>query len=155
MVNFTYKHLVLIGMILISKILTAQVSLDSLMDKWHSDAAKCRFEEYFSFMDDSFVFLGTAPEERWDKAAFSLFSKPYFDIRKAWDFKPSNRKWAFYKDLNVAWFDEELDTWMRGCRGSGVLIKVDGHWKLAQYNLTVLIENEKMKEFILLRDLKK
>lgn len=146
------EKFVLIGFVLMSKIIIAQEKVDSLMDKWHLDAAKCNYEDYFSFMDDSFIFLGTAPGERWSKATFALFSKPYFDKGKAWDFKPSNRHWNFSTDQNIAWFDEELDTWMRGCRGSGVLIKIDGFWRIAQYNLTVLIENEKMKEFILLRD---
>ena len=41
---------------------------------------------------------------------------------------------------------------MRGCRGSGVLTKEKGEWKISYYNLTVLIENEKIQEFIDLRD---
>ncbi len=53
---------------------------------------------------------------------------------------------------NIAWFDEDLDTWMKGCRGSGILEKQKGEWKLVYYNLTVLIENEKIKEFIKLRE---
>jgi hypothetical protein len=41
---------------------------------------------------------------------------------------------------------------MRGCRGSGILVKKKGEWKLVYYNLTVLIENEKIEEFIELKD---
>ena len=52
----------------------------------------------------------------------------------------------------IAWFDEVLDTWMKDCRGSGVFVKRKGVWKLMQYNLTVLIENEKVQEFIELRN---
>ncbi|MBL4862145.1 MAG: nuclear transport factor 2 family protein, partial [Crocinitomicaceae bacterium] len=99
-----------------------------------------------------FIFLGTAPGERWDKEDFSTFSKPYFDKGKAWNFKASNRQWMFSKNGKTAWFDEDLDTWMRGCRGSGILQKIKGEWKLVYYNLTVLIENEKIEEFIQLRD---
>lgn len=126
--------------------------LDVLMDNWHLAATNANFENYFGFMSDDFVFLGTAPGERWSKDQFAEFSKPYFDKGKAWDFKASNRKWNFSSDGKIAWFDEDLDTWMRGCRGSGVLMKKKGKWYIAQYNLTVLIENEKMKEFIQLRD---
>lgn len=125
---------------------------DVLMDNWHLAATNANFENYFGFMSDDFVFLGTAPGERWSKDQFAEFSKPYFDKGKAWDIKASNRKWNFSSDGKIAWFDEDLDTWMRGCRGSGVLIKKKGKWYIAQYNLTVLIENEKMKEFIQLRD---
>ena len=97
------------------------------------------------------VFLGTAPGERWTKAEFMAFCKPYFDKGKAWDFKPSNRHWHFAADGKVAYFDEDLDTWMQGCRGSGVFVLEAGEWRLAYYNLTVLIENEKIKPFIELR----
>jgi hypothetical protein len=43
---------------------------------------------------------------------------------------------------------------MKDCRGSGVLIKVGKEWQLTQYNLAVLIENDKIQDFIKLRDAK-
>ena len=127
-------------------------SLDKIVDNWHLAAAEANYDAYFGAMDESFIFLGTAPGERWTKAKFSEFSKPYFDKGKAWSFTASNRQWNFSKDGKMAWFDEDLDTWMRGCRGSGILILKKGEWKFVYYNLTVLIENEKIKEFIELRD---
>lgn len=126
--------------------------LDKIIDDWHLAASNADFDAYFGPTTEDFVFLGTAPGERWKKDEFAAFSKPYFDAGKAWDFKASNRTWMFSKDKKTAWFDEDLDTWMRGCRGSGVLVKEKGEWKIAYYNLTVLIENEKIKEFIELRD---
>ncbi len=133
-------------------ITTAQNELDKLVDQWHLSATNAKFKAYFDVLDTSFVFLGTAPGERWTKSEFAEFSKPYFDAGKAWDFKAKNRNWMYSKNKKTAWFDEDLDTWMRGCRGSGILVKEKGEWKLVYYNLTVLVENEKMKEFIQLRD---
>jgi len=129
-----------------------QSELDKLLDAWHLAASNASFDSYFEVVTDDFVFLGTAPGERWTKDQFAAFSKPYFDKGKAWDFKASNRNWNYSSNGKTAWFDEDLDTWMRGCRGSGVLVKKKGKWKIAYYNLTVLIENEKMKSFIELRD---
>ncbi len=129
-----------------------QNELDTFINHWHSAAATANYTTYFEAMDSSFVFLGTAPGERWNKKEFAAFSKPYFDKGKAWDFSSSNRKWSFSPDGTIAWFDEDLNTWMRGCRGSGIAIKKEGNWKLVYYNLTVLIENEKIKSFIALRD---
>jgi hypothetical protein len=126
-------------------------SLDKLIDGWHLAATNADFKAYFDPTANGFIFLGTAPGERWTKKEFQDFSKPYFDKGKAWDFKASNRKWNFSKDRKTAWFDEDLKTWMEDCRGSGVCVKEKGEWKLAYYNLTVLIENEKIKEFIQLR----
>lgn len=125
--------------------------LDILMDNWHLAASKGDTKNYFDFVTDDFVFLGTAPEERWNKSTFQAFCKPYFDQKKGWDFKRISRNWMFSKNGKIAWFDEKLSTWMEECRGSGVLIKQSGKWKLAHYNLSVVIENEKMSAFIALR----
>ncbi|XOV68321.1 MAG: nuclear transport factor 2 family protein [Fluviicola sp.] len=129
-----------------------QDELDQLIDNWHVAAAEGDFEGYFGVTTADFVFLGTAPEERWTQEEFMSFCKPYFDRGKAWDFKPSNRIWQFSKNGKTAWFDEDLDTWMRGCRGTGICQKVKGEWKIVYYNLHVLIENEKIDAFIELRD---
>ncbi len=126
-------------------------SLNKLMDAWHLAATNADFIAYFAPTTNDFIFLGTAPGERWTKKEFKGFSKPYFDKGKAWDFKANNRRWNFSKDGKTAWFDEDLKTWMEDCRGSGICTKEKGVWKLAYYNLTVLIENEKIKEFIQLR----
>ncbi len=125
--------------------------LDQLIHDWHKAASEAKFETYFNCLTDDFIFLGTAPGERWTKKEFQGFSKPFFDRGKAWDFKASNRIWNFSKDGKTAWFDEDLATWMQGCRGSGVCTKTRGIWSISYYNLTVLIENEKIKEFIELR----
>ena len=137
--------------ILIFFAFNSSAQLDQLIDDWHLSAAKADFDAYFGLMDESFVFLGTAPGERWEKKDFADFSKPYFDAGTAWDFKATNRMWMYSKNRKTAWFDEDLETWMEGCRGSGILEKKKGEWRLVYYNLTVLIENEKIKEFIELR----
>ena len=127
---------------------SSEVELNKLIDSWHLSAAKADFNSYFYVTSNEFVFLGTAPGERWGKLEFKSFCKPYFDKGKAWDFKPSNRKWNVTAGGTVAYFDEDLQTWMETCRGSGICVLENGEWKIAYYNLTVLIENEKMKEFI-------
>jgi hypothetical protein len=126
-------------------------SLDKLVNQWHVSAAKANFQEYFDATTNDFIFLGTAPGERWNKVDFQSFCKPYFDKGKAWDFKPSNRQWNVISNGTIAYFDEDLQTWMESCRGSGICVLENGEWKIAYYNLTVLIENEKIKEFIKLR----
>ncbi len=152
-----YKRsfIVIISIVIVScqsKISIAE--LDKKMNQWHTDVAQFRLEDYFSFMHESFIFLGTAPGERWTKEEFYNFSKPYFDKKSTWDFKTINRQWYYAKDIKTAWFEENLDTWMEDCRGSGVLVYENNEWKIIHYNLTVLIENEKIKEFISLRQSK-
>lgn len=128
------------------------IELNRLMDNWHKDVAQIELEAYFDFMADDFYFLGTDPSERWSKKEFRSFCEPYFNEKKStWDFKPIQRNWGISADGSTAWFDESLNTWMEECRGSGVIKKINGQWKIVHYNLTVLIENEKMDKFIKLR----
>ena len=125
--------------------------LNALIDAWHKDATLANFEGYFEKTTDDFVFLGTAPGEKWNKEAFMAYCKPHFESKQTWRFSPSERVWQFSQNKKVAWFDESLETWMLDCRGSGVCVKTKKGWKLAYYNLTVLVENEKIKAFIELR----
>lgn len=126
--------------------------LNTLIDNWHQSAAKADFNSYFAATTDDFIFLATDPNERWTKEQFQSFCKPYFDAGRAWAFEPFDRHWNFSKNGKTAWFDERLRTWMRECRGSGIAVKTRKGWKLAYYNLTVVIENEKIQSFIQLRD---
>jgi len=126
--------------------------IDQLLDNWHKAAAEANYTNYFGFMSDNFIYLGTDPAERWTKEQFSRFCKPYFDKGKAWDFRKIERHIELSKDGKIAWFDERISTWMKDCRGSGVLIKTGKEWKIAQYNLAVLIENNKIQDFIKLRE---
>ncbi|MBI2257985.1 MAG: nuclear transport factor 2 family protein [Flavobacteriia bacterium] len=126
-------------------------TLNQIIDGWHKAASDARFNDYFDLMSENSIFIGTAPNERWNKKEFMEFSKPYFDRGKAWDFKAKNRTWSISSDGKVAWFDEELATWMESCRGSGVVVKEGEQWKIVFYDLHVQIENDKIKEFIQLR----
>ena len=57
----------------------------------------------------------------------------------------------FDKSGNLAWFDELLDTQMKICRGSGVVIKEGNKWKIKQYILSATIPNPIMNEVIKLK----
>jgi len=122
---------------------------DYSLNKWHLDVAEYNLDDYFGFMHTNFIFLGTDPSERWTKQEFYKFCKPYFTRKSTWNFKVNWRN--TYQSKGVIWFEESLDTWMNECRGSGVLVYEENEWKLIHYNLTVLIENEKMKKFNKLR----
>ena len=127
------------------------IKIDNLMNQWHVDAADAELDSYFRLMHPEFIFLGTDPSERWTKNDFYSFCQPYFIKGSTWIFKTNWRNIYFSEDGKTAWFEESIDTWMNESRGSGVLILVDNEWKLIHYNLTVLIENEKMKKFLKLR----
>jgi ketosteroid isomerase-like protein len=130
--------------------LTVQQDRDAvnrIVDDWHQAAAQADEPRYFGHMSGDAVFLGTDATERWDVAAFRAFAHPYFAKGKAWTFVPRHRNVTVSGD--TAWFDEALDSASYGeCRGTGVLRKVGGDWKIAQYNLTIPIPNALAKKFV-------
>ena len=48
----------------------------------------------------------------------------------------------------TAWFDELLDTQMKICRGSGVLVFVNNQWKIKHYVLSMTFPNDNTDEVI-------
>lgn len=127
---------------------SARLAIDSLINEWHNAASEANFDRYFDCMLPSAVFIGTDATENWRKDEFMLFSKPYFDAGKAWDFHVVERNSYFNRKLDVCWFDELLETWMGICRGSGVLEKTQDGWKINHYVLSVSIPNEVIHEVI-------
>lgn len=127
---------------------TDQLDIANTLDNWHKAAAETLFDAYFDAMTSDAVFIGTDPTENWNKTAFQAFAKPYFDKGKAWNFTTVERHIYFSKDKQTAWFDELLDTQMKICRGSGVLIKQNGKWKIAHYVLSMTIPNDATNEVV-------
>jgi len=127
---------------------TDEQKINSMLDQWHKDAATANGDGYFALMADDAIYIGTDATEHWMKEQFYSFAKPYFDAGKAWSFTATERNIYFSKDKNVAWFDELLDTWMGVCRGSGVLEKINGEWKLQHYHLAVTVPNDDIQEVI-------
>ncbi len=125
--------------------------IHTTIDNWHIAAGEANFENYFGLLTEDAIFIGTDAAEVWNKTEFMAFSKPYFDQGKAWDFKAIQRNIYLDATGKVAWFDELLDTWMQLCRGSGVLKKENGKWKIAHYVLSITIPNEEIDPVIALK----
>lgn len=123
-------------------------NVNQMLNQWHKDVAEFNYDAYFDKMSNDAIFVGTDASEVWSKQEFQHFSKPYFDKKQTWDFKPLIRNVYFHKDRKTAWFDEILDTWMGTCRGSGVVMFDGENWKIQHYVLSVAIPNESIKEVI-------
>lgn len=122
-------------------------AINTVLVNWHQAAADADFEAYFGLMTNDGVFLGTDATENWQNDTFRAYSKPYFDKGKAWSFTTLERNIYLDGDSeNTAWFDEHLSTQMGICRGSGVVKKVNGQWKVAHYVLSIAVPNENVSE---------
>ncbi|MFE3847188.1 nuclear transport factor 2 family protein [Flavobacterium sp. LB3P45] len=123
-------------------------SINTTLDSWHKAAASANFNNYFNLMTDDAIFIGTDATENWNKAAFQVWAKPYFDKGKAWSFTALERHVYFDETGRTAWFDELLNTQMKICRGSGVLVKIGKEWKIKHYVLSATIPNDNINEVV-------
>jgi hypothetical protein len=126
----------------------SEAQINNTLDAWHKAAAEANYNNYFDALTDDAIFIGTDATENWTKKAFQAFAKPYFDKGKAWNFTALERHIYFSEDKKTAWFDELLDTRMKICRGSGVLILLNGKWKIKHYVLSMTIPNDTTDEVV-------
>lgn len=122
--------------------------VNSTLDAWHKAASEANYNAYFSLMTEDAIFIGTDATENWNKKDFQAYAKPHFDKGKAWSFTALERHIYFDKTGKTAWFDELLNTQMKICRGSGVLVKIGKEWKIKHYVLSMTIPNDNSSEVI-------
>ena len=118
-----------------------KLAIDSMLTSYHAAAAHADFDAYFNHFTDDAVFIGTDATELWHKPSFMAYAKPYFDKGKAWSFTAVQRNIYMHPEGTMAWFDELLDTRMKLCRGSGVVLKQGSDWKVQHYVLSMTIPN--------------
>ena len=112
------------------------------LDALHAAASEANFDQYFELYAREAIFLGTDATERWTRDEFMEYTKTRFDTGTGWTYEMLERHVYIASGARTAWFDERLENAGLGeTRGSGVLVKENGKWKVAQYNLTIPIPN--------------
>ncbi|WP_370335254.1 nuclear transport factor 2 family protein [Parvularcula marina] len=113
------------------------------LDRLHGYASTGALDEYFSLYTDDAMFFGTDETERWNMEEFRAYAAPAFADGEGWTYTPVSREIVLGPMKNLAWFDEVLShERYSNTRGSGVLLRTDEGWKIAQYNLTFLVPND-------------
>jgi hypothetical protein len=126
----------------------AEAAVDQVLSCLHQAASDADGDLYFSLFAEGAVFLGTDATERWSVEELESFARPYFSMGRGWTYTKTKRHILLARDGQTAWFDEMLWNETYGtCRGSGVLILVDGMWQISQYNLSIPMPNELAREF--------
>ncbi len=121
---------------------SADAEVAAVLDDFHAAAAKGDGQRYFSHFAPHAVFFGTDATERWTLSEFRQYALQRFEAGTSWTYHPRDRHVFLSADGRTAWFDEVVVNAKYGaCRGTGVLIELDGHWRIAQYNLTIPIPN--------------
>ena len=118
-------------------------TITAVLDDFHDAASKGDGERYFSHFAPGAVFLGTDATERWTLEEFREYALTRFEQGTSWTYQPRDRQVFIGAGGHTAWFDEVVVNATYGeCRGTGVLVHLDGAWRIAQYNLSIPIPNE-------------
>lgn len=123
----------------------------AVLDAWHEAAARSDEAAYFDLMTPDAVFLGTDATERWTREQFRAYAHEPFAEGRGWRMRAVRRDVVIEPGPlevgSIAWFDEDLETVNLGpARGSGVLVRTEDGWRIAQYNLTITVPNERFGE---------
>ncbi len=97
-------------------------------------------ERYFGHFAPDAIALGTDRSERFTLAALRALVGPYFARGQGSTSIPIEQHVYLSPSREMAWFEELVERKHLGrMRGTGVMRKVDGVWKLAHYNLVILV----------------
>lgn len=116
-----------------------KADISSVLDQLHANAGSASWDAYFTLYTDDAIFLGTDAGERWDIPTF----RSYASKTSGWVYHMTERNIDLTPDGDHAWFDELLISKNYGTsRGTGVLIRTNTGWKIAQYHLVFPIPND-------------
>ena len=120
------------------------VAIGKVIDGFHDAAAHGDKARYLGYMTDDGVFLGTDEWERWPmRPDFVDYVGGRFKDGAGWNYRSVERHIRIADSGENAWFDEVVYSEPNGrFRGTGVLSKQDGKWKIAHYAMSFLILNE-------------
>jgi SnoaL-like domain len=121
----------------------SSMDVGKTLDQFHLAASKADGATYFGLFAPEGIFIGTDAGERWTVEEFKRYAMPHFSKGKGWTYTVKSRHVDGLVSGDLAWFDEILESASYGvCRGSGVLRKIAGHWKISQYHLTMPVPND-------------
>ena len=119
-----------------------RLAIEEVLDEFHAAAARADGRRYFELLAPGGIFYGTDAGERWTRAEFEAYAEPFFSQGRGWTYHSTERHVYVTENAEAAWFDERLHNAKYGeTRGTGVLVKSAGVWRIVQYNLTIPLPN--------------
>ena len=141
-------YILLIHITLLNLINLEKEQINKVLDKLHMYASEANGKKYFELFNEQAVFHGTDLNERWSIDEFKKYAQNRFDTGTGWTYTSLERNIFINSSNTTAWFDEIVINEKYGkFRGTGVLSKVDGMWKIDQYNLLFPIPNDLLLKY--------
>ncbi|MGI9519604.1 MAG: S41 family peptidase [Pirellulaceae bacterium] len=121
----------------------AKAEIEQMLTRFRQSAAQADSKAYFDCIAPDAILFGTDEAERWTVETHRQFVQPYFDRDIGWSRTIRDRRVYLGADQQFGWF-EEISERVEGVpmRTTGVVRKIDGQWKIVQYNTAFAIPNE-------------
>ena len=109
----------------------------STLDALHRAGAAADHNAFAAELTTDTMLLGLAGDQRWEGPDVDEALQRYFSGGGTWTFQAQEREIKLSPGGTLAWFSESLaDSGSTDGWGSGVLVKTDSGWRVAQYHLT-------------------
>ena len=133
----------LLTLFLVSANASAGTTPDGTLDAMHAAGGQANEKSYLIHFADDAALLGTDSHSRVEGAQLRDFIRDKFSRGEAWDYRSTGRKIWLSPLGSVAWFDESLlNSNEIPFRGSGVMVRNDAGWQVAQYKLSLSTSND-------------
>ncbi len=121
-------------------------SAGRLLHDLHHAATVADAERFFaSFDPEAMIFGSTA---RLTLARFRALREPYFARGQGLPSTPIEHQVYLSTSGDLAWFEELVEVFQHDrLRGTGVLRRVDGAWKLVHYSVMILVPRQLAGDF--------
>lgn len=108
------------------------------LDTFHRAMADAETKAFISTLTPDAVLLGLGGNTRWEGEGLEVRIGEYFSRVPDVDIRVQQSEVRLSPDGSTAWFDESLlyNNGIAQGWGSGVLVKIDTDWKIAQYHLS-------------------
>jgi hypothetical protein len=112
------------------------------LNAYHESLKEGDVERHFALLAPGAVMFGTDPEEQWDPESYRAWLEPFLPVNRETASFPVEQNVSLSDDGCTAWFHERLSKPGFGeLRVTGVMRRVDGDWKIAQYHCAFPIPN--------------
>ena len=123
----------------------AQAEVAAVLDQLNAASSAADADAYFALYTPDARFVGTDASEHWTIDELRAYATPFFSQGRGWSY-PATQRTITIAPIEcgcIAWFEEELNNESYGrTRGSGVMRRTEGGWKIEQYVLSLAVPND-------------
>jgi len=124
-------------------------AVEEVLADFQAAGVEADAERFFGHLAPEAIYLGTDATERHTVEELRARIEPHFAQGTGWTSRLKQANVSVTEDARLAWFDARLEREPFGeLRASGVLEQRDDVWLIVQYNVSLPIPNEAVRDVV-------